>query len=337
MKQDDYRTMMEQISLSEESRERIWKEINQKKKRPARLLRRPLLLAAVIVILAAMLVTVTAVSLRSSVFFPALGAGASRWEAQISEEAYLTIPMEHYSVEISNVLFTASSVNYVATIRPTEAANADIVPDFDLSLRYADGTLVEFASNTHISLLGEDDAIRYTCSHLLDVCVMDETLTLALSCHLYEKAEDMLMGGYEPGRLLASGSAEAAVQNVDREVRTLEGSGNLAQITLTPVSLLLFGETEGESIGLGASIESVVLEFEDGQRLVLVQDFELQPNCRGAIGNTEGDMASYFIGFEAMELTQVTAVCINGTPCYINIPIVKSRSLRLSRRLDQTL
>lgn len=317
MKQDDYRTMMEQVSLSEESRERIWQEINQKKKRPAKLLRRPLLLAAVIVILIAMLVTVAAVSLRSSVFFPALGAGASRWEEQISEDVYLTIPMEHYSVEISNVLFTASSVNYVATIRPTGAASADIVPDFDLTLRYADGTQVEFASNTHISLLGEDDALRYACSHLLDVCVIDETLTLALSCHLYEKAEDMLMGGYEPGQLLASGSAVATIQNVDREMCTFEGSGNLAQITLTPVSLLLFGETEGESSGLGSSIESVMLEFEDGDRLVLVQDFELQPNCRGAIGNTEGDMASYFIGFEAMDLKRVTAVYVNGMPCYM--------------------
>lgn len=313
MKREDYRTMMEQISLSEESRERIWQEIRQKTPPSTRRFRRPLLLAAVIAVLAALLVTVAAVSLRSSVFFPALGEGAARWEDQISDEVSLTISMEDYSVEISHLFFTASSVNYLATIRPTGRASADIVPDFDLSLRYADGTQVDFASNTHISLLEEDDAIRYACSHLLDVCVIDETLTLALSCHLYEKAEDALMGGYEPGRLLASGSAEAPVRNADRRMRIFEGDGKIGQITLTPVSLLLFGETEGESIGLGASIESVVLEFEDGDRLVLVQDFELQPGCRGAIGNTDGDGASYFIGFEAMELEQVTAVRINGT------------------------
>lgn len=322
MRQDDYRTMMEQISLSEESRERIWQEINQEKKHPAKLLRRPLLLAAVIVILVAMLVTVAAVSLRSSVFFPALGAGVSRWEDRISEDVYLTIPMENYNVEISNVFFTASSVNYVATICPTGAASADIVPDFDLSLRYADGMQVEFASNTHISLLEKDDAIRYACSHLLDVCVIDETLTLALSCHLYEKAEDALMGGYEPGRLLASGSAEAPVQNVDREMRTFEGSGKISLITLTPVSLLLFGETDGESIGLGASLESVVLEFENGERLTLVKNFELQPNCRGAIGNIDSGVASYSIGFEAIELSRVSAIYVNGVMCEIkNAPL----------------
>lgn len=306
--------MMEQISLSEESRERIWQEIRQKTSPSPRRFRRPLLLAAVIVVLAAMLVTVAAVSLRSSVFFPALGEGASRWEDQISDEVSLTISVGDYSVEISHLFFTASSVNYLATIRPTGAASADIVPDFDLSLRYADGTQVDFASNTHISLVTDDDAIRYACSHLLDVCAIDETMTLALSCHLYEKAEDVLMGGYEPGRLLASGSAEAPVQNVDRQMRNFEGSGKISQITLTPVSLLLFGETDGENVGLGAFLESVVLEFEDGGRMVLVEDFELQPNCRGAIGNTEGDGASYFIGFEAIDMDRVTAVRINGTP-----------------------
>lgn len=315
MNRDDYRTMMEQISLPDESRERIWTEICEKKKPRAKLLRRPLLLAAVILILGAMLVTATAVALRSGVFFSALGEGASQWEEQLSDEIFLTIRTENYSVEISDIFFTVGSINYVATIRPSGTASSEILADFDLALQCADGTAVDFASNVHISLLSrETAAVRYACSHLLDTCVIDESLTLVLSCHIYERVEDRWLGGFEMGRLLASGSAAAAVENVDRAIRRFDGTDEIPTIVLTPVSVLLFGDTEN---GIGTAIESVTLEFEDGERLVLIENYELQSVCRGAIGNVGDGSASYFVGFKAIDLERVCAVCVNGVRCCI--------------------
>ena len=335
MIREKYCAMAEQFRLSEERDEQILQtllaeERKQHTRRPAFFLKKGVLAAALITLLLASVVTVTAIVLKSDVFRDALGDGVTQWEEQISGKEYATMTMEHYQFSISNVLCTASSINYVATFEATDDIGRGTVdrmlPNFDFHLQQPDGTFLDFGYTTYMkkSHGQAGRSAQYVCSHLLDTAAISEDTTLSLGCILYEGvvifngSEDETEGAVEPGKLLDSGSFKKKIGTVDtRQIAISVNDANVQRVVLTPVSVLFYGNEAAladskNGSGIGGKIHSFELIFENGEVWTLVSD--QMTDCehnRGGIGNVTPTDVTYFIGMEAIDLSQVVGIRLN--------------------------
>ena len=336
MIREKYCAMAEQLRLSEESDERILQTLlaeekkQQHTRRPVFFLKKGILAAALITLLLASVVTVTAIVLKSDAFRDALGDGVTQWENQISGEEYATMTLEHYRVSISNVLFTAGSINYVATFEATDdigRGSVDMMlPCFDFHLQQPDGAFLDFGYTTYMkkSHGQTGKSVQYVCSHLLDTAAISEDATLSLGCILYEGvvffngSDDETEGVVEPGKLLDSGSFMQKIGTVDtRQIAIPVNDASVERIVLTPVSVLFYGNEAAladskDSGGIGGKIHHFELIFDSGETWPLVSD--QMTDCehrRGGIGNVTPTDVTYFIGMEAIDLSQVVGIRLN--------------------------
>ena len=117
MKENLYRSMMEQIQLSDDADRRIRTALEQEVRRKRR---HPLGRAGLAAAVAALLITTAlgAQLLKSAVFVPHLGPQAGQWEEYVSGDTFAQCQAGRNAISVVSTLFTANSVNLIVEITP---------------------------------------------------------------------------------------------------------------------------------------------------------------------------------------------------------------------------
>ena len=144
MKENLYRSMMEQIQLSDDADRRIRTALEQEVRRKRR---HPLGRAGLAAAVAALLITTAlgAQLLKSAVFVPHLGPQAGQWEEYVSGDTFAQCQAGRNAISVVSTLFTANSVNLIVEITPwTRLARGALEENMlhcELQIHKPDGTL----------------------------------------------------------------------------------------------------------------------------------------------------------------------------------------------------
>ena len=144
MKENLYRSMMEQIQLSDDADRRIRTALEQEVRRKRR---HPLGRAGLAAAVAALLITTAlgAQLLKSAVFVPHLGPQAGQWEEYVSGDTFAQCQAGRNAISVVSTLFTANSVNLIVEITPLDEAGQGALEEnmlhCELQIHKPDGTL----------------------------------------------------------------------------------------------------------------------------------------------------------------------------------------------------
>lgn len=320
MKKNLYQQMMEKTELSPERDLEIRRTILQEEARWAHHCKRPvfraLTVAAVIVLLVGSALAVPTL-FRSDLFQPALGEKASQWEPYISGEVFMEVETDHFEIQVDNLLCTASSINFVATLYPTDEMGREWMPEIGLDccpgLQRADGTYIVGGMTTKIQRerTEEPDMYRYVCSFTLATADIAQECTLALNFSVYRLG----MSEYDFVELLDAGEGRGTLNSVDTSnLNFTIASDHIEKVTLTPLSVLVYGAPgePGNAAEMEHWIEDLRLVCQDGTELIVENESKTGTICRGGVGDADGEVFTRYYGIEAVELSQISGIWLNG-------------------------
>lgn len=318
MKENLYRSMMEQIQLPDDADRRIRSALEQEVRRKRR---HPLERAGLAAAVAALLITTAlgAQLLKSTVFVPHLGPQAGQWEAYISGDPFAQCQMKHNTISVVSTLFTANSVNLIVEITPLdETGQVELdgnMPQCELQIHKPDGTLCVGYDSSFWSSFDAEATERLSFSYSTVVLPPETAGTRRLSLSFKTSYT-----GIAPGDQVTlefslgedHASCTGTVQTVDTSTLVIPiASSSWAQATITPLSVCLTYGPERPQEPYSV-LTDLRIACADGTELLLWGGAFQEDGTSLASCTSFGNVFCQFDLQDAIDLSQVTGLWVNG-------------------------
>ena len=246
MKENLYRSMMEQIQLSDDADRRIRTALEQEVRRKRR---HPLGRAGLAAAVAALLITTAlgAQLLKSAVFVPHLGPQAGQWEEYVSGDTFAQCQAGRNAISVVSTLFTANSVNLIVEITPLDEAGQGALEEnmlhCELQIHKPDGTLCVGYDTSFWNHPDTEAAEGLSFSRSVVVLPPETAGTRRLSLSFKTSYTGIAPGDQVTLEFFLGedqASCTGTVQTVDASALVIPIAGSSwAQATVTPLSIQL--------------------------------------------------------------------------------------------------
>lgn len=318
MKENLYRSMMEQIQLSDDADRRIRTALEQEVRRKRR---HPLGRAGLAAAVAALLITTAlgAQLLKSAVFVPHLGPQAGQWEEYVSGDTFAQCQAGRNAISVVSTLFTANSVNLIVEITPLDEAGQGALEEnmlhCELQIHKPDGTLCVGYDTSFWNHPDTEAAEGLSFSRSVVVLPPETAGTRRLSLS-FKTSYTGIAPGDQVTLEFSLGEDQASctgtVQTVDASALVIPIAGSSwAQATVTPLSIqLAYGPERPQEPD--SALTDLRIACADGTELLL-WDGAFQEDETGPVSGTSfGKAFCQFDLQEDIDLSQVTGLWING-------------------------